>query len=195
MIKFIFKTLMLSLVLLVFLILVSRIYVWSDEYFEQQYLDSKKSSHIQEVYDRLVKASGQEAPDLLILRNDKKVNASCSSDRIRLYGGMIDFVKNDDELALVLAHEISHYQLKHVFQDNPMNNSFEENIIWDLQKEENADKLGGFMMMQAGYDVCKGRKMWLRLKEQEGDVLENLGHPTDIFRYVNLNMPWCGDEL
>lgn len=194
MLKSLYKITMLSAIGMLLIVIASRVYVAIDMYYENYVTYMKSEEHIRDVYRKLVIASGQSYPPLYIMKANRNVNAYTSSEGIFILGGMIDLIQNDDELALVLGHELSHYQLKHVFQQNPSTNSYNDNLIWDLQKEENADKAGAFMMLQAGYDVCNARKIWLRLKNEEGDIIENLSHPTNIFRYVNLNMPWCMGE-
>lgn len=192
-----YTTKLLFVVLLTMLPIVfaCKLYNLANKSFEDE-IYNPSLTHIQDVYDRLERASGQMAPELLVLKDDPTVNASDDGQFVRLYGGLLRFMKNDDELALVLAHEIAHYNLKHTEQPYPADLSSDQRVEWDLQRELNADKAGAFMMMQAGFNVCEGRKIWLAIRNEWGDPVENLGHPTDIFRYVNLRLPSCdGVEL
>lgn len=162
--------------------------------FEEMYSKGAYKKHYEEMFDKIGRESGQNYPNLLI-SDAVNINAYTTQDNIIITQGMIDFIDNDNELALVMGHEIAHYILKHVFVEDPEDIGLIQKMIWGLQKEENADKLGAFLAMQAGYDVCSGREVWKRFKETHGDVLENVSHPTDIFRYVNLRLPWCEGDL
>lgn len=196
--RLIIKTLNIIFTLIIFTLILSIAcaysYQYSTDYFQREFERHKSNAYLQAMYKKIVIASGQKAPPLVILP-DKGINARATIDNITVNQGMVNYTKNDNEIALVLAHELSHYQLKHVMQEDPTELSSLGRVIWQLQKELNADKLGAFYAMQAGYDVCSGREIWKRLKEQEGDVIENLGHPTDIFRYVNLKLPQCRGDL
>ncbi len=140
------------------------------------------------IYNRLVKAANQSAPKLLIEQNNG-INsyASLHGRIIVLYTGFIDYAKNDDELALLIGHELSHYILEHKFF--PIVSV--EDSIQNKKEELNADKLGAFLMLQAGYDVCKARYYWKRFFDTRPDIVENPSHPENIYRFYNLNMPWC----
>lgn len=45
---------------------------------------------------------------------DDRLNAFASGDKIIITTGMLRFIKSDDELALVLGHEIAHNGLNHI---------------------------------------------------------------------------------
>ena len=169
------------------------IYIGSVVAYDKHYSREAYIKHYQDLYNDIGRQSGQVYPPLRI-SDSMVVNAFATENEVIVTKGMLEFVNNDDELAMVLGHEISHFILKHVFQPNLPGMGPIENMMWDLQKEENADKLGAFLALQAGYDVCNGRQVWLRL-HNAGDALENTSHPHHIFRYVNLKMPSCRGEL
>lgn len=74
--------------------------------------------------------------------------------------GLIAQLASEAQLALVLAHEISHFTEKHVlegFKDNVKNKrnyrSVEELSQYSKEKEFNADSLGILMFKEAGYSI------------------------------------------
>jgi predicted Zn-dependent protease len=53
--------------------------------------------------------------EIIIIDNSKSINAfAMAGGKIGVYTGLLDIVENDDQLAFVLAHEISHVTEKHV---------------------------------------------------------------------------------
>lgn len=140
---------------------------------------------IMEVYNKLVAATGEinMVPPLQI-SDSGIVNAYATKEAVILNRGLIKTLKNADELALVLGHELAHETLNHV-------NSIEDGSPWFVvgRAEAQADKLGAYYMMRAGYDICKGRELYLSWMK-EGDYLYD-DHPNYSYRYTQLNVN-CG---
>jgi predicted Zn-dependent protease len=138
-------------------------------------------ARIYEMYNRLESMSGQPEDSVpLFIVDSPEVNAWCDGLKIVLYRGLIDKVENEDELALVLAHELAHKYLRHIENDS----------AFVIIKELQADKYGAILMMRAGYDVCAGRNIMLVFMEKYGDSVL-MDHPSSIFRYNQLNVQ-CG---
>lgn len=161
----------------------STYYVYDKNFSEEAFI-----KHIHEMYREIGLKSGQRFPPLKIDDSDN-INAYATSEMIVLHRGIIDFTKNDHELAMIIGHEMAHYYLHHVHFDPPIQGL--DKVVYDKQAELNSDKLGAFIAMQAGYDVCKGREVWRRFGDEYGDIIENLSHPLSVFRHKNLEMPWC----
>ncbi len=87
----------------------------------------------------------------------------------------------DDAVAFVLGHEMAHVILGHVTKYAKQTR--DERLV----EEAEADKYGAFLMMRAGYDICKGRKNWKALLELTGDVLIE-DHPSLDYRYGQLDI-------
>ena len=93
---------------------------------------------------------------------------------IILNEGLINDV-NDDELALVLAHEYAHHLLDHV-----------ESLMVHRDRvgfnpkyaEKMADFLGYYISVTAGYDKCAGYNLWSRKTEESGDYILGESHPS-----------------
>lgn len=144
-------------------------------------LDTKT---VQEVFNKLAKSTG--APDIIeplqILDSDE-VNAWTDGKNITITTGLMKHIENNDELALVLAHEMGHVLNGDVTRgDQPM----DPRVI-----EANADKMGAFIMMRAGFDVCKGKQIFKVFEEIYGDSAIPSDHPDDAFRLDQLNLPQC----
>lgn len=156
---------------------------------QQQYVQAR-NHHIEEIYLKVAKATGQDYPPFRIEENES-INAYATSEEIVLFTGMINFSNaNDDEIALILGHELGHYILDHVNQPVP-DLKYTSETHRSKKYELNSDKIGAFLMTQAGYDVCKGRELWKRMKDTFGDIVEKDSHPNAIFRYENLKTPNC----
>jgi hypothetical protein len=84
--------------------------------------------------------------------------------------GLLDSVRNNNEMAVILGHELGHYQQAH-WSDSKTN-------------ELLADRLGFTFAVKAGYSGCKGMRWILR------NGYENSDHPSGRDRYNRL----CGGK-
>lgn len=73
-----------------------------------------------------------------------ELQASTNGRRVRITTGMLQFLRNDDELAFVLAHEVSHVLLGHT-------GAFDEPTPRSAEAE--ADRLGIQLVSKAGFDT------------------------------------------
>jgi len=99
----------------------------------------------QQIYARLVVTNNLYGAPRLYYERDTSRNAYTQyrgQGKIVVYKGLLDDVKNDDELALVLAHELGHW------------------VRRDTQKpfygEYDSDRWGAYAMDKAGYNHCVG---------------------------------------
>ena len=123
-----------------------------------------------EVYNRLVAANHITNAPTLYIENNPEVNAYQSGGDIVIYTGMLDYVKNQDELARVLGHELSHFTLRHRRSN--------------VKNEYAADRMGGIYMGLAGYNQCRGALLLKRRGSNGGN-----DHPADILRYKAFHCP------
>lgn len=139
--------------------------------------------HIREMYDNIVIQTGQIQDRLPFYIDDStRINAYTDGTKVVMFQGMIDYCKNDDEIALILGHELAHVMLRHTNIAGHYDNDSEMQI-----SEANADKMGAIYMMKAGYDVCSGREIWKRLRNDKGNYL-GVSHPDYSYRYDELNI-------
>lgn len=158
--------------------------------YTAELVGNAKIAHIQEIYKKLVQHTGMgnEMPGLIIVQNPT-FNAYSAVGRIVFFTGLLDSLENDDQIAWILAHELAHQTLRHVFI---INKKLADLDIVHI--EANADKMGGFYMMAAGYDICKGREAIRIMKNNtSGDYLGG-NHPGYAYRFNELNIN-CGNAI
>lgn len=121
--------------------------------------------HVQDIYFKIAKANGMQVVPRLILKKDPSVNAEAFGYQISVNTGMLNNVRNDSEMAMVLGHELAHGRLGHA-SSTPAN-------------EYAADNLGAKYMKNAGYSVCTGAYLLKRFGSKGSST-----HPagTDRFR-------------
>ncbi|MEA3002037.1 MAG: hypothetical protein QOH81_825 [Sphingomonadales bacterium] len=112
------------------------------------------------------------------LARNPKVNAFSNGHDVIVTTAMLDYVRSDDELALVIGHELGHFILGHP----PMHGGDKllasigigSGMFW--KREEAADRMALRLMAAAGYDLDAAIPFWRRFLGQ---------YDTDpqIFRY------------
>ena len=142
--------------------------------------------YVQEIYYNLLRVSGMQRkiPPIYMINTPWSfytVNAYASNDGIYLTYGMLMSVRNVDELALVIGHEMAHELAGHVT---------EVRDLAQQQMEAQADQLGVFLMMRAGYNICNGKGFWDRMTSIYGDEAIS-SHPSNTFRAWQIDMPQC----
>jgi len=137
--------------------------------------------HVQEVYDKLAINSGQQDVPPLIIINADVINAWTDGETVTVTTGILKIFENDDQMALVMAHEIAHAINHDVMHDD----------IDQATVEAHADKLGAFIMMRAGFDICKGKEIFSVFKNLFGDTSKAEDHPSNSYRIDQLNLPQC----
>ncbi len=109
-------------------------------------------SHTAQIYDKIARANGFNVAPRLIEDMSSEINAYSGGFRITVNKGMLDFVGSDNQMALVLGHELAHYSLGH-------NGS-------TIANEYAADALGARYMQTAGYNKCSGAILFKRMPYQ-----------------------------
>lgn len=128
-------------------------------------------STVQKIYSRLCVANHiSHCVPIVVDYSIGKVNAVTVFGsfkipvQIVIYGGMMREVRNIDELASVIGHELGHTQ-----------------VWWQRKGPKNelaADHLGFKFMNQAGYNVCRGAQLIKRFHRDPTGV-----HPLPSYRY------------
>ena len=85
------------------------------EYDTYIYEDKKIVAYLQKIIDRLLQGWQGEKPELsVVLITDEFFNAYVDElNQLHVTTGLLRNVENEDQLAAILAHEISHILLKH----------------------------------------------------------------------------------
>jgi beta-barrel assembly-enhancing protease len=85
-------------------------------------------------------------------------NAFADGRNVYVSTALLREAQNDDELAIVIGHELAHNFREHL-PDEP-------HIAGYVRKEEEADYLGCYFAARAGYDVARAPGYWRRLARE-----------------------------
>lgn len=105
------------------------------------------------------------------LRTSPEIEARADGRIVSVTTGLLDYVANDDELALAMAHEMAHNALGHrVLLQARGVRSDASNRLRDgggevLAVERIADRFGYYLMARAGYDPAVAAGFWQRLHD------------------------------
>ncbi len=109
-----------------------------------------------------------------------KVNAYAVADTIRVTRGMMWFVRDETELALVVSHELAHHILGHT---KLLTIAFTD----ATQRETDADYVGLYIMARAGYDIADAPLFWRRVAAAFPHLIDSsTSHPVMPYRFVVL---------
>ena len=121
------------------------------------------------------------------LRTSSAINAYADGRNITMTSGMMEFVKNDDELALIIGHELAHNTMGHI-------RKIIGNIIlsggatrYKRPFESESDYVGMYYLVRAGYSPENVEDVWRRLaKVNPKSVSRAKTHPTFPDRYLRI---------
>jgi predicted Zn-dependent protease len=123
-----------------------------------------------------------------------QINAFClPGGKIGVFTGLLRVVRNDDQLAAVIAHEIAHALAHHASEriararstGNPL-----LTLAYDRAQESEADHIGLFLMTFAGYDPGQAVVFWKEMQAvaergaRRPEILSD--HPSDTRRIRQL---------
>ena len=121
------------------------------------------------------------------LRMSSAINAFATGKTITVTSGMMDFVESDDELALILGHELAHNTQGHI-------GKIVRTYIFSLGGtryarpfESEADYVGLYYMARAGYELEGVEEFWARLALlSPRNTNRAKTHPTTPERFVRI---------
>lgn len=143
--------------------------------------------------------AGNYKDPLIVVVDDKEIVNACVAPGgfIFVWTGLLDFVKNEDELAFVLGHEVAHVELDHTLNDIKSRQAaglFKEatgnaldgmgglfrtmELGFSAELEGEADARGAELAMRAGYDPRAGLAVIERLERLQGRK-HGTGYPAD----------------
>jgi beta-barrel assembly-enhancing protease len=83
------------------------------------------------------------------------INAAADGNYVQINAAMLDFAATDDDLAVIVGHELAHNILRHIALKTR-----------SKQAEYEADHLGVWLMARAGYDVDAVIPFWTRFEKR-----------------------------
>mgnify|MGYP000005810173 CR=1 FL=1 len=101
-----------------------------------------------------------------------EMNARADGHRVYIASAMVAFLEADDDLAVILGHEMAHNVLEHreFFDERGFARSIlgnYGNAPWELvAAEREADRVGLYLMARAGYDPSRAPLLWTALVER-----------------------------
>jgi predicted Zn-dependent protease len=151
-----------------------------------------------------------------VLAENGGVNAWADGEKITIAPAMMNFAKSDEELALVLGHELAHHNLKHVAvkKTNITFASFVGQVAdkvagkygvttgggireigtmlgsltYSKSLEREADYVGLYITQKAGFDITNSPNFWRRMSmRDEKGIYAGVTHPTNPERFVALS--------
>ncbi len=143
-----------------------------------------------QIISRVVRLDKRRMPIDFYMSSDAQINAMATPSSVIVTYGMMKFVKSDDELAVVLGHEIAHIILSHHKKVSTVDvissmlgsilgakldevlpgigrvvvgmgvGAVESGISRDFERQ--ADYWGLYLAYRAGYDIDVGKDIWER---------------------------------
>lgn len=121
------------------------------------------------------------------LAQTSTINAYADGKNITMTAGMMNFVKNDDELALIIGHELAHNTMGHI-------RKIVSNVIlsfggtrYTRPFESESDYVGLYYMVRAGYSPEGVEDFWRRLAiTNPRNIARDKTHPRYPNRYLSI---------
>ena len=130
----------------------------------------------------------------VVLKMSGTVNAYANGKSIIVTTAMMDFTKTDDELALVIGHELAHNTMQHVRKAvwNMVISGFATRTTRPFESE--ADYVGLYYMARAGYNLDGVEGFWRRLGVQyPKSIVRAKTHPVTPERLLAIRI--TADEV
>lgn len=150
------------------------------------------------------------------LQDGHAINAYADGGNIFITPAMMNFLKNDDELAVILGHEYAHNLMGHIAaqHENQMagmlvgttldvlaavggfgTGSLFSNagsqigaLSYSQQFESEADYIGLYIAANSGFDISDAADIWRRLSLKDPKLIDMATtHPTNPHRFLAMN--------
>jgi membrane-associated protease RseP (regulator of RpoE activity) len=143
----------------------------------------------------------------VLMDNTDVINAVANGEVVIMNKGIINFVESDEELALIVGHELAHNTMGHIEKTsgNRMMGAILDGVIAGLtgvytnafanaatlaysqEFEQEADYVGMYFIERAGYDSTNAPKLWRRMAANNPyGISHATTHPTTAARAVFL---------
>jgi metalloendopeptidase OMA1, mitochondrial len=174
------------------------------KYHDRIVRTGKEAEAIKEVGERIVRAAEikplQKEINLhfderymrweFTLIDDRQVNAFClPGGKVVVFTGLFQIVRNKDELAAVMGHEIGHALAHHTSERiyrNPGHGL--SGLAFERAQEAEADHIGLFLMTFAGYRPEACIELWEDMGRRGGKQAPEIlsDHPSDARRIAQM---------
>ncbi|MEE9273495.1 MAG: M48 family metallopeptidase [Robiginitomaculum sp.] len=117
------------------------------------------------------------------------INAYADGKNITVTTAMMDFAKTDEDLALVIGHELAHNTMGHVAKSiqNYILSGFTTRYTRPFEAE--ADYVGLYYTANAGYDLSTAENFWRRLGlKNPKSIVHAKTHPTTTSRSLSIKL-------
>lgn len=159
----------------------------------------------------------------VVFEDSDEVNAFANGKEIILTRGMMKFVENDEELALIVGHELAHNLAGHIdaTRTNAVIGGLGGLVVdlvaagygvntegtftdmgmrigasaYSVEFEQEADYLGLYLMERAGYDSSDVARFWRRMAIDESSAITHSStHPTTPERFLGIEATYSEIE-
>lgn len=149
------------------------------------------------------------------LANSGQANAFTDGQKIVIYSRILQIAQSDDELALVVGHELAHVNMKHIEKhaQNQVAGAVGGALLdvafalgrintgaafsrtganvgakaYSIDFEKEADYVGAYYVARAGYNVVGAERLWRALAQEDPKQMTYAGlHPTSPERFVQM---------
>lgn len=123
----------------------------------------------------------------MVLKFSGAVNAYANGKSIIVTTGMMDFAERDEELALVVGHELAHNTMRHVPKSirNLLLSGFATRTTRPFESE--ADYVGLYYMARAGFELDGVEDFWRRLGvKNPKSIVRAKTHPVTPKRLLSI---------
>ena len=146
----------------------------------------------------------------VLLLDQGEINAFADGESVFVTTGMMRFLENDNELALVIGHEMAHNTELHVQESMSdywvgtilgvliegvtglgVSNHIAQAALlrYSQEREAEADYHGVYFAARAGYDVDEAANIWRRLGAEYPEAIDLKGsvtHPSSARRFLSI---------